>query len=208
MPRRHQSRECALQVLYLIDAGGAETPAALRAYWADFPRDVDVRDYAEDLVNGVASRRPDLDAAIERRSLNWRVARMAIVDRNILRLAVYEMLYSPDIPSKVAIDEAIELAKRFGSEDSRAFVNGVLDGILSDQKSGAAPAPAAIPVPPPAPAPAAVPPPPAPAPAEQKKAAVKMAGGETPPRRRVITGRPAAKKTARKKPAPRKAPGR
>ena len=206
MPRRHQSRECALQVLYLIDAGGAEPPVALRAYWADFPRDVDVRDYAEDLVNGVASRRPDLDAAIERRSLNWRVARMAIVDRNILRLAVYEMLYSPDIPAKVAIDEAIELAKRFGSEDSRAFVNGVLDGILNDQKSGAAPA--AVTVPPPAPAPAAVPPPPAPAPAAPKKAAVKMPGGETPPRRRVITGKPAVKKTARKKPAPGKAPGK
>ena len=132
MPRRHQSRECTLQVLYLIDAGGVEAAAALRGYWADFPRDVDVRDYAEALVGGVTAKRKEIDAAIEKQSLNWRVARMAIVDRNILRIAVYEMLFCPDVPAKVAIDEAIELAKRFGSEDSRAFVNGVLDGVMND----------------------------------------------------------------------------
>jgi N utilization substance protein B len=187
MPRRHLSRECALQVLYLMDAGGAEPGTALRTYWADFPRDVDVRDYVEMLVNGVAAKRAGLDETIERRSLNWRMARMAIVDRNILRLAVYEMRFSPDVPAKVAIDEAIELAKKFGSEDSRAFVNGVLDGVLNDM-TAPAPKPAPEPVKPPAPAAA-------------KTAAVRPAkatGGESPPKKRAAARKPAVRKPAKK----------
>lgn len=136
MPRRHQSRECALQVLYVLDVSQMAPETALRAFWNDFPRDVSVRDYAETLVNGVSGLRDELDSLIERRSLNWRVARMSIVDRNILRIAAWEMRHSGDVPVKVAIDEAIELAKRFGAEDSRAFVNGVLDALMDDIQAG------------------------------------------------------------------------
>jgi N utilization substance protein B len=205
MPRRHLSRECALQVLYLVDAGGAETPAALCAYWSDFPRELDVRDYAESLVHGVADRRADIDAVIERRSVNWRVARMAIVDRNILRLAVYEMLCSPDVPQKVAIDEAIELAKKFGSEDSRAFVNGVLDGVMQDLKAAkaAAAAPARAPA---AAPPAAAPVADAPAVADETPPPPKKAGGDAPPRRRVVPAKPAPRKAPARKPAAKEPP--
>jgi N utilization substance protein B len=139
MPRRHQSRECALQVLYLLDASQIDPGAALRGFWNDFPRDDSVREYAETIVKGVSDLKSDLDALIERRSLNWRVARMSLVDRNILRIAAWEMRHSPDVPVKVAIDEAIELAKRFGAEDSRAFVNGVLDALMDDIPTGKGP---------------------------------------------------------------------
>ena len=135
MPRRHRSRECALQVLYLMDAGGQDADAALAGFWAGFARDEDVAAYAETLVKGVGAAREELDGIIERRSTNWRVSRMAVVDRNILRLAVYEMRFCRDVPGRVVLDEAIELAKRFGSEESRAFVNGILDGILSEMNA-------------------------------------------------------------------------
>jgi transcription antitermination factor NusB len=91
----------------------------------------EIRPFAKDLVLGVWRNKEDLDKLISRASKNWRIERMSRVDRNILRIAVYEVLYMGDIPPKVSIDEAVELGKRFGTEDSGAFVNGVLDCIYN-----------------------------------------------------------------------------
>ncbi|HEV8320724.1 MAG TPA: transcription antitermination factor NusB [Myxococcota bacterium] len=130
MGSRRRSRECALQVLYLIDAndeGGVDM--ALQRYWASFDGPDDARPFAEELVRGTYRQRTEIDEMISSAATNWRIERMGRVDRNILRCAVYEMLAYSDIPPRVTINEAVELAKRFGSEDTPRFVNGVLDAI-------------------------------------------------------------------------------
>lgn len=129
--RRTKARERALQALYQIDVAAEGIDDALAAFWRSFePVERDVKDLAEGLVRGVAEHRRRVDDAIEEASSNWRLDRMARVDRNVLRLAVYELLQS-DVPVKVVINEAIELGKKFGSESSGAFVNGVLDKVAA-----------------------------------------------------------------------------
>ncbi len=129
--RRTRARERALQALYQIDVAAEGIDDALAAFWKSFePVEREVRDLAEGLVRGVAEHRRSIDEAIEEASSNWRLDRMARVDRNVLRLAVYELLQT-DVPVKVVINEAIELGKKFGSESSGAFVNGVLDRIAA-----------------------------------------------------------------------------
>lgn len=115
----------------MMDASAMDADVALRLYWDGTSRDPDIINYTDTIVRGFFEKRSEVDAAIESRSINWRLNRMSLVDRNILRIAVYEMLFLADVPGKVAIDEAIELAKRFGSEDSRAFVNGILDAVFN-----------------------------------------------------------------------------
>ena len=128
--KRTKSRERALQALYQIDVASTDLEEALGRFWRSFePVEREVRETAEGLVRGVAAHRREIDEAIEAVSVNWRLDRMAKVDRNVLRLAVHELLHRPDVPVKVVIDEAIELGKKFGSESSGAFVNGVLDRI-------------------------------------------------------------------------------
>jgi N utilization substance protein B len=138
----------AIQMLYQSDLGNVP----LAAVFADFrPQDYGVEDdaarpsaagrdddneafaYAQSLVEGTLSHREEVDALIRRQAEHWRLERMPAVDRNILRLAVYEFLYETDVPKLVILDEAIELAKEFGTEQSGRFVNGVLDGILKSQ---------------------------------------------------------------------------
>ena len=129
--RRTKARERALQALYQIDVAAEGIEDALARFWKSFePVEREVMDQAESLVRGVASERRAVDDAIERVSTNWRLDRMAKVDRNVLRLAVYELLRT-DVPVKVVINEAIELGKKYGSESSGAFVNGVLDKVAS-----------------------------------------------------------------------------
>ena len=130
--RRTKARERALQALYQIDVAAAGIDEALANFWRSFePVEEAVRVLAEELVRGVAERRREVDETIERASSNWRIDRMAKVDRNVLRLAVYELV-ATDVPVKVAINEAIELGKKYGSESSGAFVNGVLDRIAGE----------------------------------------------------------------------------
>lgn len=130
--KRTRARERALQALYQIDVASTDLEEALARFWRSFePVEREVREMAEALVRGTAAHRREIDEAIEAVSLNWRLDRMAKVDRNVLRLAVHELLHRPDVPVKVVIDEAIELAKKFGSESSGAFVNGVLDRIAA-----------------------------------------------------------------------------
>ncbi len=130
--KRTKARERAVQALYQIDVAATDLEEALARFWPSFePVEREVREGAEELVRGVASHRREIDEAIESVSANWRLDRMARVDRNILRLAVYELTYRPDVPVKVVINEAIELGKKFGSESSGPFINGVLDKIAS-----------------------------------------------------------------------------
>jgi N utilization substance protein B len=139
--RRTRARERALQALYQIDVAAEGIEDALARFWKSFePVEREVMELSEGLVRGVAQHRRAIDDAIEGASTHWRLDRMAKVDRNVLRLAVYELLRT-DVPVKVAIDEAIELGKKYGSESSGAFVNGVLDkiaaGLPAERRRGA-----------------------------------------------------------------------
>jgi N utilization substance protein B len=128
--KRTKARERAVQALYQIDVAATDLEEAMSRFWKSFePVEREVMDLAEALVRGVAQHRREIDDAIEGVSAHWRLDRMAKVDRNILRLAAYELRYRPDVPVKVAINEAIELGKKYGSESSGAFINGVLDKI-------------------------------------------------------------------------------
>ncbi len=130
MSSRRRSREVALQMLYgadVVDVAGNGSENFL----VDNEENVSeaVREYAERIALGAIEKSAEIDTMVESYSENWKVARMPLVDRNILRLAVYELLYCPDTPYKVVMDEAIELAKRFGSDKSAPFINGVLDRV-------------------------------------------------------------------------------
>jgi len=125
---RSQCREWALQFLYQAEFAGERRAEDLSRFWGHFQKGP-VPAYLQALVEGVAAHLEELDALIARYSEHWRLERMAAADRNLLRLAVYELLYQPGIPPKVVINEAVELAKRYGTEASGAFVNGLLDRI-------------------------------------------------------------------------------
>jgi len=129
MGLRHKGRQIALQVLYQWDVAGVPLPEALATYREHLSPSPEAFEFAQELVEGVQKKREELDALISRYSRNWRLERMLATDRNILRLAAYELLFRPDIPPRVAINEAVELAKEFGTEDSPAFVNGSLYAI-------------------------------------------------------------------------------
>ena len=154
MSKRRKAREIALQMLYQQDLGGSSWEEICRRFdTAEYagstageendeaaPRSAAerrqlaaARRYAETIAASVLENREEIDRMIRDQAENWRLERMAPVDRNILRLALAEFLYQPDVPQLVVVDEAIELAKRFGSEKSSSFVNGILDGLLKSQ---------------------------------------------------------------------------
>lgn len=135
MGTRRKGREGALQVLYQIDLSGVDPLRALELYWRTLASDRDGEDFTNLLIRGWAEQRDAVDERIRSVSEHWRLERMARVDRNILRLATYELLAVSDIPPRVTINEAVELAKRYGAEGSAGFVNGVLDRIASDLAS-------------------------------------------------------------------------
>jgi N utilization substance protein B len=140
MGSRTRARECALQALYQLDTTGGDPRQAVRGVLAHFEEaDPDTERFADELVRGVQSERAQIDALIQQTSTNWKLDRMARVDRNILRLAVYEILRRADVPLRVTLNEAIELGKKFGSEESSAFVNGVLDRIAHLELPNATP---------------------------------------------------------------------
>ena len=144
MSSRRRARECALQALYAADVAGTAGPQALSGVWAsrvegegdEAPSTPDEVEFAQEIVRGVLEDRDALDTRIEGASTNWRLGRMPIVDRNILRIGAFEIVHRSDIPASVSINEAIELAKRFGGAESRAFVNGILDRIAADTGRG------------------------------------------------------------------------
>jgi transcription antitermination protein NusB len=130
MGKRRRARELALQYLYQWDFHGPEDEGPAEAFWADRHDPAEaVKGHAERIVAGVKERKAEIDALIEGQSQHWKLYRMSRIDRNILRIAIYEMIACPEIPAKVSIDEAIEIGKRFGTTDSSAFINGILDQI-------------------------------------------------------------------------------
>lgn len=134
---RRESRELALQMLYALDANPAagvrETLQTFREEQTDVSSKV--REFAEGLVQGVQEHREVIDGAIKDRSTNWSLNRMPRVDLNVMRLAAYELMFRQDIPKKVSINEAIEIARKFGDKESPSFVNGILDEIETCAKS-------------------------------------------------------------------------
>ena len=132
MGSRRKGREAALQMLYAMDALGVKAEDAIRFYWTHLGSTRDGEEFANLLVRGYAEHQERIDGTIRDVSHHWRLERMTRVDRNILRLATYELLEVPEIPRRVTLNEAVELAKRFGAEGSAGFVNGVLDRIASD----------------------------------------------------------------------------
>lgn len=137
MASRRRARGFALQALYHADLTESSVQQALTDLWAGLldgegfdderAHESEEVEFAQLIALGVESNKAELDGLIEQCSTNWRLVRMPVVDRNILRMAAYELAHQPDIPATVSINEAIELAKRFGTKDSRAFVNGIVD---------------------------------------------------------------------------------
>jgi N utilization substance protein B len=131
MSVRRRAREIALQVLYQLDIDPQDPKKVVAFHWENFQPSEQAREFCLRLVEGVLQNQKEIDPLIEEKSENWTLKRMAVVDRNILRLAVFELRYCPDIPFKVTLNEAIELAKKFGADDSGAFINGILDKIYT-----------------------------------------------------------------------------
>ena len=129
MGNRRKSRELAMQALFCIDLSRNDPNDLLDRFCNNFKPSTKVLPFFFKLVKGVLGAKSDIDRIIERFSDNWKLSRMSCVDRNVMRIAVFEMLYCHDIPSKVSINEAIDVGKKFGTEDSGAFINGILDSI-------------------------------------------------------------------------------
>ena len=126
---RRRSREMAIKVLYQADMAQGNIAEALGVFCEHFEAPEDIRAFATELVTGVNKHQAEIDGLIKQFSEHWRLERMPTVDRNILRLGVFELLQREDIPAKGSINEAVDLGKKFGSEDSGAFINGILDRI-------------------------------------------------------------------------------
>ncbi len=126
---RRKGRELALQALYQIDITGDASIAAVDLFLQHFEGAAKAKEFARRLVSGVVSQRPELDRLIDQATEHWKLERLAKVEHELLRLAAYEVVFCPDIPVPVSLDEAVEIAKRFGGEDSAGFINGVLDRI-------------------------------------------------------------------------------
>ncbi|NQT10454.1 MAG: transcription antitermination factor NusB [Desulfobacteraceae bacterium] len=126
---RRRSRELAMQALFYMDMRKNDSQEIVEFFCNNFIHSKNVLPFFLKLVNGVIHTRPETDSIIERFSSNWKMSRMSCVDRNIIRIAVYELLFCSDIPSKVSMNEAIDIGKKFGTEESGAFINGILDSI-------------------------------------------------------------------------------
>ena len=132
MGKRRRSREFALQVLYQLEITKQGALQAMVQLRENFSPEEGEDEFAKRIVLGVTEHRQEIDRLIEERSENWRLDRMTIIDRNILRIAIFELLYCDDIPPKVTLNEAIDLGKRYGSEESGSFINGILDRIQNE----------------------------------------------------------------------------
>ncbi len=137
MGKRRKARELALQFLYQLDLRGEVDPASsAEEFWSRHPVDIEVREFADVLVRGTMLHRGKIDELIAQYAEHWDLERMAVVDRNILRAGIFELLWTTDVPPKVAINEAIEVAKKFGTQESSRFINGILDRIHKELRPG------------------------------------------------------------------------
>lgn len=129
MRKRTLGRECALKILYQVDVNQDKLDEVLKDFWESWPASDDVREFAEQIVRGTIKNLSQIDSVINKYAENWEMNRMAVVDRNILRFAVFELLFMDDIPPKVTINEAVNMAKKYSQDEAGKFVNGVLDKI-------------------------------------------------------------------------------
>ena len=135
---RRQAREAALQLLFEIELTRDDPPEVVERAWRMRNLGDDIRPFCERLVLGAWAQRATIDDLVQACAEHWRLERMSAVDRNLLRLAAFELLFESDTPAAVVLDEAVDIARRFGSEDSPAFVNGVLDAVRRRIESGGA----------------------------------------------------------------------
>ncbi len=146
MKKRTRARELALQFLYQVDLVGPDVAGDAEGFVRGEEKDGESRKFALRLIRGTLEHRPAIDAIVQGVAQNWEISRMAVVDRNVLRIATFELLHCEDIPPKVAINEAIEIGKRFSTQNSGAFINGILDKIMNravaTKSATAAPVPA------------------------------------------------------------------
>jgi N utilization substance protein B len=189
MGSRRRSRELAMQALFYVDMGRGEAAERLALFCGNRVIPAAARPFFDALVQGVLASREQLDRLIEHHSRHWKVARMSGVDRNAMRIALYEMLRCAEIPPKVSINEAIEMGKKYGSEESGAFINGILDSLHLALLAGeiALEAEAEAPLPP------AAPPDPTPPARPRPRALPAMAR---------VRGKPGVVKKARRGPPP------
>jgi transcription antitermination protein NusB len=129
MGTRRKARELAVQLLYQHDLAKVDPEESMRLFWEHFPVDTEAREFCTQLVLGTLDRLGVIDELLTEASENWSLHRMSVVDRNILRLATYELVDRPDIPPSVSLNEAIEIAKKYSSPDAAVFINGVLDRV-------------------------------------------------------------------------------
>jgi len=134
MRRRTRAREIAIQFLYQLDVRGEEIAESLDSFVAGETSDGETRQFATRLIRGTRQMLTDADGTLRRVARNWDLKRMAAIDRNVLRMAIFELAECPDIPPKVTINEAIELGKKYSTANSGAFVNGILDRVRIDQE--------------------------------------------------------------------------
>lgn len=138
MRKRTKARECALKILYAVDITRNTHADCIEGFWkyATEEYDADTCAFADSLVNGVMEHAAFIDRVIAESAVNWEIDRMAVVDRNILRMAAYELVFCKEVPPKVSINEAIDIAKKYGDTDSGKFVNGILDKINKTEAKG------------------------------------------------------------------------
>jgi transcription antitermination factor NusB len=140
MRKRSVARECALKILYQIEMTSRTPENALIAFWEqEEEHPEDVRDFAAKIVLGIYANLSNIDEKLGEYATNWQLNRMAVIDRNVLRMGLYELKFNSDIPPKVAINEAVELAKKYGDHDSSKFVNGILDKVHKKEISPVGP---------------------------------------------------------------------
>jgi len=144
MGKRRRGRETALKLLYALDITQEPVDALLQASWLDTVVPEAVREFAVALVTGVMAHRDEIDALVQEWSMNWSLERIGIIERNILRFAIYELLFLTDIPPNVTINEAVEVAKRYGTDEAPSFINGILDRIKQEIETRAGETPAAL----------------------------------------------------------------
>ena len=130
---RRKARECVVQMLYQFEVGGEDARRVKSNFWKANEAPSDVSEFANVIFDGVISNMEKIDSSISGNSTNWKLSRMAAVDKSVLRVSVYELIFRTDIPVKVSINEAVEIAKRFGTAESGAFVNGILDNIAKTE---------------------------------------------------------------------------
>jgi N utilization substance protein B len=134
MGRRRKAREDTLRILFRLEFENKQIEKTLDQYWKSKKASEEIKEYSTWLVNGVISDQAKIDNIIQQVSEHWRISRMALVDRNILRMAVFELLYEENIAPAIVINEAIEIAKKYSGEEAATFVNGILDAVRKELK--------------------------------------------------------------------------